>query len=119
MSWSLERVRSRPRPGSVRRCRSRRRGYRDGTVRGAEGGPVRPEVRDGDVEFRRQPRLRQPPLRGHLTVTVAELIGLLADMPAGLPVFITNGDLPDAPVASVSVAAADYGQLVLISRDPE
>ena len=49
-------------------------------------------------------------------MTVVELIGLLADMPAGLPVFITNGDLPDAPVASVSVEAADYGQLVLISR---
>ena len=52
-------------------------------------------------------------------MTVADLIGLLQAMPGDLPAYITNGDLPDAPVASVSVAAADYGQLVLISRDPE
>lgn len=48
--------------------------------------------------------------------TVADLIEALKAMPQDLRPFITNGDLPDAPVTSVSVAAADYGQLVLISR---
>jgi len=49
-------------------------------------------------------------------MTVAQLIELLKAMPQDLDVFITNGDLPDAPAAGVSVGAADYGQLVLISR---
>ena len=49
-------------------------------------------------------------------MTVAELISQLKTMPGDLDAYITDGDLDNVPVASVSVAAADYGQLVLISR---
>jgi len=49
-------------------------------------------------------------------MTVADLIGQLTAMPGDLGVHITNGDLPDVPAASVTIAAADFGQLVLISR---
>ncbi len=51
--------------------------------------------------------------------TVDELIAALQALPSDqrqLRPFLTNGDLPPAPVMSVSVQAADYGQLVLISR---
>ncbi len=51
--------------------------------------------------------------------TVDELIAVLQALPSDqrqFPPFITNGDLPPVQVASVSVQAADYGQLVLISR---
>lgn len=49
-------------------------------------------------------------------MTVTELIELLKAMPGDLQVFVTNGDLDNVPVMSVSVEAADYGQLVLVSR---
>jgi hypothetical protein len=49
-------------------------------------------------------------------MTVTDLIALLESMPQDLTVRITNGDLPDADIGSVSVQAAGYGQLVLISR---
>ncbi len=63
-----ERRRARPPGGPLgRRSAGRRRG-RAGAVRGAEGGPVRPEVRDVGVELRRQPRLRQPARAGRVTV---------------------------------------------------
>jgi len=48
--------------------------------------------------------------------TVADLIEALKAMPQDLRPFITNGDLDNTPVTSVSVEAADFGQLVLISR---
>jgi hypothetical protein len=48
--------------------------------------------------------------------TVAELVAALQELSQDLRPFITDGDLPPAQVASVSVQAADYGQLVLISR---
>ena len=48
-------------------------------------------------------------------MTRSELVAALNVLP-DLDVYITNGDLPDVPVAGVSVEAADYGQLVLISR---
>jgi hypothetical protein len=47
--------------------------------------------------------------------TNAELITALQQLPPDLPPFVTNGDLPDIPVAGVSVEAADYGQMILIS----
>jgi hypothetical protein len=47
--------------------------------------------------------------------TNAALIAVLRELPADLPPFVTNGDLPDAPVSGVSVEAADYGQMILIS----
>jgi hypothetical protein len=49
-------------------------------------------------------------------MTVADLIAELRKMPQDLVPFITNGDLPAVPVASVSTAPADFGLLVLISR---
>jgi len=49
-------------------------------------------------------------------MTVADLIAKLQATPQDLDVHITNGDLPDVPAASVTIAAADFGQLVLISR---
>ena len=48
--------------------------------------------------------------------TVDELVAALLLLPQDLPPFMTNGDLPPVPVASVSVEAADFGQRVLISR---
>ena len=48
-----------------------------------------------------------------------ELIAALQALSAEqrqLPPVMTNGDLPWAPIVSVSVQAADYGQLVLISN---
>jgi hypothetical protein len=49
-------------------------------------------------------------------MTVAELIEILKVLPQDLRVFVTNGDLPDAPATSAEVVAADYGQEVLVSR---
>jgi hypothetical protein len=49
-------------------------------------------------------------------MSVADLIVLLQGMPQDLTVRITNGDLPDADIGSVTVQAAGYGQLVLIAR---
>jgi len=49
-------------------------------------------------------------------MTVDQLITLLSVLPRDLRVFVTNGDLPDMPVTSATVQAADYGQMVLISR---
>ena len=48
--------------------------------------------------------------------TVADLVAELLKLPQDLPPFLTNGDLDPVPVASVSVVAADYGQMVLVSR---
>ena len=48
--------------------------------------------------------------------TIAELVTALLKLPQDLAPFVTNGDLPPAPVGSVSVAAADFGQMVLLSR---
>jgi len=48
--------------------------------------------------------------------TVAELAEALKALPQDLAVFVTNGDLPPVPVASVTVQAGDYGQIVLVSR---
>ena len=48
--------------------------------------------------------------------TVAELVAALLKLPQDLAPYLTNGDLPPVPVGSVSVVAADYGQMVLISR---
>ncbi len=48
--------------------------------------------------------------------TVADLVKALLALPQDLAPYMTNGDLPPAPVGSVSVQAADYGQMVLISR---
>jgi len=49
-------------------------------------------------------------------MTVAEVLEILQGMPQDLQVYVTNGDLPDVPAVSVSVQAADYGQMVRISR---
>jgi len=50
-------------------------------------------------------------------MTVQEVFQALGDIAdQTLEVFVTNGDLDPAPVASVSVQAADYGQMVLVSR---
>jgi len=52
-----------------------------------------------------------------MITTVADLIEVLKTLPQDLPPYITNGDLPDAPVVSATVQAAEgYGQMVLISR---
>ena len=48
--------------------------------------------------------------------TVADLIKVLQALPQDLAPYVTNGDLPPAPVTSASVQAAGFGQLVLISR---
>ena len=51
--------------------------------------------------------------------TTDELIEALQALPAEqrqLPPFVTNGDRPWDAIVSVSVQAADYGQLVLISN---
>lgn len=51
--------------------------------------------------------------------TTEELIAALQALPdeqKQLPPFMTNGDLPWEGIVSVSVQAADYGQLVLISN---
>lgn len=50
--------------------------------------------------------------------TVAELIEALRAMPQDLRPYLTNGDLPPAPVGNVTVTASPggYGQAVLISR---
>jgi hypothetical protein len=50
-----------------------------------------------------------------MIATNAELIAALQELPPDLQPFVTNGDLPDAPVSGVSVEAADYGQMILIS----
>ncbi len=47
---------------------------------------------------------------------LSALILALPEDQQGLEVYVTNGDLPAAPAASVAVGAADYGQLILISR---
>jgi hypothetical protein len=52
-------------------------------------------------------------------MTGRQLAALIAALPQDqqdLEVYVTNGDLPDAPAASATVQAADYGQLFLISR---
>ena len=49
-----------------------------------------------------------------MITTVADLIEVLKTMPPGLPLYIANGDLPDATISSVTVV--DFGQEVLISR---
>lgn len=48
-------------------------------------------------------------------MNVAWLAELLKPVPQDLVPYITNGDLPSAPIASVSVQAADFGEFVLIS----
>jgi hypothetical protein len=48
--------------------------------------------------------------------TVAELVAALLKLPQDLAPFVTNGDLPPVAVASVLVVAADFGQMVLVSR---
>jgi len=49
-------------------------------------------------------------------MTVENLRASLAGFSSDLEVFLTNGDLPNTPVISVTLQAADYGQMVLISR---
>ena len=49
--------------------------------------------------------------------TIADLIEALKNMPQDLVPYLTNGDLPNIPLATVSIEAADgYGQIVLLSR---
>jgi hypothetical protein len=48
--------------------------------------------------------------------TVAELVAALLKLPQDLAPYVTNGDLDPVPVASVLVVAADFGQMVLVSR---
>ena len=49
-------------------------------------------------------------------MTVAEVVAELLKQPQDLDAYMTNGDLDPVPVGSVSVQAAAYGQLVLISQ---
>jgi hypothetical protein len=49
--------------------------------------------------------------------TVAELVAILQELPQDMAPYMTNGDLPIIAVASATVQPADFGQLVLISRD--
>jgi hypothetical protein len=51
-----------------------------------------------------------------MIATVAELVEKLLALPQDLAPYLTNGDLPPVPVGEVSVQAADFGQLALISR---
>ncbi len=44
------------------------------------------------------------------------LIAALPEDQQDLEVYVTNGDLPDAPAVSATVGPADFGQLILISR---
>ena len=43
-------------------------------------------------------------------------VAALLKLPQDLAPYVTNGDLDPVPVASVLVVAADFGQMVLVSR---
>ena len=47
---------------------------------------------------------------------LAALIAALPQEQQDLDVYVTNGDLPDVPAVSATVQAADFGQLILVSR---
>jgi hypothetical protein len=48
--------------------------------------------------------------------TIADLIKILQTFPQDLLPLITNGDLPNTEINSISIGPADFGQAVILSR---